>query len=164
MGLLREVVTSFHYDKKGFGLPLGNLASQLFANVYMNELDQFIKHKLKIKYYIRYADDFVILSEDKTCLKGQLALIGDFLQNKLSLTIHPDKIYIKTLYSGVNFLGWVNFFDHRVIKRRTKDIMFERLKENSNPVTLSSYFGLLKHGNTQKVKNEVLKIYIENYD
>jgi hypothetical protein len=81
----------------------------------------------------------------------------------LSLIIHPDKIYIKTLYSGVDFLGWVNFPDHRVVRHTTKDRMLNRLKESNKAATLSSYLGLLKHGNTQKVKNEVLKIYIENY-
>ena len=158
-GLLQEVVTSFHYEKKGFGLPLGNLTSQLFANVYMNELDQFIKHKLKAKYYIRYADDFVIFSDDKNYLKEQVMLINDFLQSKLSLTMHPDKIYIKTLYSGVDFLGWVNFPDHRVLRHRTREKMLKRLKESNKLAILNSYLGLLKHGNTQKIITKILNIY-----
>ena len=162
VNLLREIITSFHYTKEGFGLPLGNLTSQLFANVYMNEFDQFVKHKLKIKYYIRYADDFVILSEDKNYLKEKIPLIGDFLQNRLSLTLHPDKIYIKTLYSGVDFLGWVNFKHYKTIRNTTKKRIFKKLKENSNSKTLNSYIGILKHGNTKKVKNMVLKLYSQN--
>ena len=60
--LLEEVIGSFYSGRPGIGLPLGNLTSQLFANIYMNEFDQFIKHRIKAKCYIRYADDFVILS------------------------------------------------------------------------------------------------------
>ncbi len=76
-------------------MPLGNLTSQLFANVYMNEFDQFIKHESKIKYYIRYADDFVILSENKNYLEEIIPTISDFLNNNLSLILHPDKISTK---------------------------------------------------------------------
>jgi len=157
--LLQEIITSFHYAKEGVGLPLGNLTSQLFANVYMNEFDQFVKHKLKIKYYIRYADDFVILSASKDYLKKWISMIKNFLQDELGLTLHPDKIYIKTLYSGVDFLGWVNFPDHRVIRNRTKNRMLKRLKENPKPETLNSYLGLIKHGNTNKLKMKIMEDY-----
>ena len=164
VNLLREIIASFHYAKEGVGLPLGNLTSQLFANVYMNEFDQFVKHKLKIKHYIRYADDFVILSEDKNYLKEVIPVIRDFLQNNLSLTLHPDKIYIKTLYSGIDFLGWVNFKHHKTIRDTTKKRIFKKIKENRNSKTLSSYIGLLKHGNTQKIKGKVLKLYADEND
>ncbi len=164
INLLREIIASFYYIRQGFGLPLGNLTSQLFANVYMNEFDQFVKHKIKVKYYIRYADDFVILSEDKNYLKEQVPIIRNFLQDKLSLALHPDKVFIGTLYSGIDFLGWVNFPDHRIIRNKTKNRMLKKLKENNTSETLNSYFGLLSHGNAQKVKNKVLKLYIENYE
>jgi len=63
--LLRQGIDSFHSERgESKGIPLGNLTSQIFANVYMNELDQFIKHELKVKYYLRYADDFLLLSTD----------------------------------------------------------------------------------------------------
>ena len=90
-------------------MPLGNLTSQFFANIYLNEFDQFVKHNLKVKYYIRYADDFVILSEDKKYLEDLILKINNFLKNSLKLQMHPDKVFIKTLSSGVDFLGWVNF-------------------------------------------------------
>ena len=109
VNLLREIIFSFYSTEPGVGLPLGNLASQLFSNVYMNGLDQFMKHKLKEKYYIRYADDFVILSENRGYLEDKIPIIQNFLQNELNLKIHPDKIFIKTLSSGIDFLGWVNF-------------------------------------------------------
>ena len=160
INLLREIIISFYHNQEGFGLPLGNLTSQLFSNVYMNEFDQFVKHKLKVRYYIRFADDFVILSENKNYLKEIIPIISDFLQNNLSLVLHPNKIYIKTLYSGVDFLGWVNFPHHRVIRNKTKNRMLARIKGNKNSKSLSSYVGLLKHGNTERIKNKLLRLYV----
>jgi hypothetical protein len=137
------------------GLPLGNLTSQLLVNIYMNEFDQFVKHKLKAKYYIRYADDFVIFSDDKTYLEKQILIISDFLQDELSLTLHPDKISIETLSSGVDFLGWINFSDHRILRNKTKNRMLNRVKNNPSPETLNSYLGLLKHGNSYKIISKI---------
>src|SRR3989338_162192 len=104
INLLKKIIFSFEPN----GLPLGNLTSQLFSNVYLNEFDQFVKHKLKVKYYIRYADDFIIFLQNKSYLENIIPLIGSFLQNDLKLTLHPNKIFIKTLYSGIDFLGWIN--------------------------------------------------------
>ncbi|OGN03864.1 MAG: hypothetical protein A2655_01235 [Candidatus Yanofskybacteria bacterium RIFCSPHIGHO2_01_FULL_43_42] len=156
--LLKEILISFSSSRSGVGLPLGNLTSQLLVNIYMNEFDQFMKHKLKAKHYIRYADDFVILSEDRDWLLHILPKIGDFLSEELKLELHPDKIFIKTWNSGIDFLGWVHFPDHRVLRTTTKRGMFKRIKENTKPETINSYLGLLKHGNTQKLKNKVHKV------
>ena len=153
--LLERVIYSFS-SVMGCGLPLGNLTSQLFVNVYMNEFDQFVKHKLKVKYYIRYADDFVIMSQDKSWLEELLLQIGDFLSENLKLNIHPDKVFIKTLASGVDFLGWVHFSDHRVLRTATKRRMFKRIEASNKPETLNSYLGLLKHGNTRKLQKFIL--------
>ena len=136
-------------------MPLGNLTSQLFANVYLNEFDQFVKHKLKVKYYIRYADDFVILSEDKKYLESLILEINNFLEKSLKLQMHPDKIFIKTLSSGVDFLGWVNFSDHKVLRTKTKNRMFKRIKKNPSSETLNSYLGLIKHGNTKTIQKNL---------
>ncbi len=149
--LLGEVVESFSSTKIGVGLPLGNLTSQLFVNIYMNEFDQFIKHKLKEKYYIRYADDFVIFSNNREQLESLIPLIREFLVEKLKLELHPNKIFIKTVASGIDFLGWVNFPDHRVLRTSTKRRMLKRIKESENPATLVSCLGLIKHGNTRKI-------------
>ena len=159
INLLREIIFSFRPN----GLPLGNLTSQLFANVYLNEFDRFAKHKLKIKYYIRYADDFVILSENRDYLEEIVSKIEYFLGDRLKLRLHPDKVFIKTLYSGIDFLGWVNFPGHRVLRNKTKNRMLKRIKENPKIETLNSYLGLLKHGNTGKIKNKVFKLYVEDY-
>lgn len=158
--LLKEIVSSFYSTEKGKGLPLGNLTSQLFVNIYMNEFDQFVKHKLKAKYYIRYADDFVVFSRDKQWLKYILPVIENFLQEKLRLELHPDKISIETLASGVDFLGWVHFTNHRVLRTTTKRRMFRNITEKQGKFEMiQSYFGLLKHGNCNKllscIKNHI---------
>jgi RNA-directed DNA polymerase len=153
--LLHKIIASFNSGRPLLGLPLGNLTSQLLVNIYMNELDQFVKHKLKVKYYIRYADDFVILSHNKLWLEELLFRIADFLSENLRLNLHPDKIYIKTLASGVDFLGWVHFPDHRILRTVTQRRMFKRIKENAKSGTINSYLGLLKHGNTFKLKNMI---------
>ena len=160
--LLREVVGSFKTwssDDQVLpkGLPLGNLTSQLLVNVYMNEFDQFVKHTLKAEHYIRYADDFVLFSHDKQELEKRLRYIEVFLRDELKLGLHPNKVSITTAASGVDFLGWVHFPNHRVLRTSSKQRMFRRVEglEEDSPV-VQSYLGLLKHGNTQKVRAKVL--------
>ena len=138
------------YPEKG--LPLGNLTSQLLVNIYMNEFDQYVKHKLKVKYYIRYADDFVILQNDKIYLERILEQMKEFLENELKLTMHPNKVSIKTISSGVDFLGWVYFPKHRVLRNSTKKRMFRNIKNNQKPNTIASYLGMLGHGDGYKIK------------
>lgn len=158
IGLLSQVVGSFHSTRKGIGLPLGNLTSQLLVNVYMNKFDQFVKHKLKAKHYIRYADDFVILSQDKKWLLDMFPQIENFLRGELGLELHPDKVSIRTLASGIDFLGWVHFPDHRVLRTTTKKKMFRRIQEKSGKTeTVQSYLGVLSHGNAEKLKQEVVE-------
>jgi hypothetical protein len=139
------------------GLPLSNLTSQLLVNIYMNEFDQFVKHKLKVKYYIRYADDFVILQNDTIELEKILEQMKEFLENKLKLNLHLDKVFIKTITSGVDFLGWVHFPKHRVLRTATKKRMFRNIKENLKFNTIQSYLGLLKHGNTYKLNKAIFR-------
>ena len=145
---------SFHSGNPGVGLPLGNLTSQLLVNVYMNEFDRFVKHKLKVKHYIRYADDFVLLSNEKQQLEEQIEPIRTFLADTLKLTAH--KVHLKTVAAGVDFLGWVHFPDHRVLRTTTKRRMMKKIEEHPTTETLSSYLGLLGHGNTYKLKESVL--------
>ena len=153
--LLEKVIKSFTSINNSVGLPLGNLTSQLFVNIYMNKFDRSAKHKLKVKYYIRYADDFVIFSEDRKWLAGQILIIRNFLHNELKLELHPEKIYIKTLSSGLDFLGWVNFPDYRVLRTATKRRMMKRIKESPTPERISFYLGLLKHENAEKLWKEI---------
>ncbi len=149
--LLEKVIVSFD-TVPGKGLPLGNLTSQLLVNVYMNEFDQFMKHKIKAKWYIRYADDFVIISENRDWLVTLVPHIQAYLAHNLRLTLHPKKVTIKTLASGIDFLGWVNFPTYRVLRTTTKRGMFRKLRECINRETFQSYLGLLQHGNTYKLR------------
>src|SRR3989344_1678438 len=126
--------------------------SQLLVNIYMNEFDQFMKHNLKVKYYIRYADDFVILSSDKNALLENVRYIVHFLNEKLKLSLHPDKVFIKTFASGIDFLGWVHFPIHRILRTTTKRRMLKNLSKNPTKEALASYLGFFKHGNTHKIK------------
>lgn len=154
--LLERVIISFNtIGKPNTGLPLGNLTSQLLVNVYMNKFDQLIKHKLKIKYYIRYADDFVIFDSDKNILLKLMQKMYNILEKELKLEFHPDKVFIKTIYSGIDFLGWVHFPNHRVLRTSTKRRANKVLKESENVNVLTSYCGLLKHGNQFKIKQEI---------
>jgi retron-type reverse transcriptase len=141
------------------GLPLGNLTSQLFCNIYMNEFDQFAKHKLKARYYVRYADDFVFLSDSREGLENLTPKIAKFLNQKLKLTLHPHKVFIKTLASGVDFLGWVNFSHYRILRNTTSRRMFKRIGQHPKNETLQSYLGLIKHGETFKVRERLLNTY-----
>lgn len=154
--LLSQIIKSFHSTEEETGLPLGNLTSQLLVNIYMNEFDQFMKHKIKAKYYIRYADDFVILSGDKGWLDGILIQMKEFLSDELKLSLHPNKISIKTIASGIDYLGWVHFPDHRVLRTATKKRMFRNIEiRRGNAETLQSYLGLLRHGNAGKLEKMV---------
>ncbi len=154
--LLGQIIGSFNSPETGRGLPLGNLTSQLFVNVYMNEFDQFVKHKLKARHYIRYADDFVFMSEHRPWLESLVPLIKDFLEAKLRLTLHPRKLFLKTLSSGVDFLGWEHFSDHRVLSTTARRRMKNRITEHPTNETIQSYLGLLKHGNSEKIKTQIL--------
>jgi retron-type reverse transcriptase len=134
------------------GLPLGNLTSQLLVNIYMNEFDQFAKHRLKARYYIRYADDFVFLSDRKKELEAFLPAVREFLEERLHLELHPHKVLLKTLASGVDFLGWVHFPEHRVLRPATKRRMWRNLVAKlGNESVQQSYLGMLRHGNAHNV-------------
>jgi len=133
------------------GLTLGILTSQLLVNIYMNEFDQFMKHTLKARQYVRYADDFVLLSDDKHYLLKTLPYMEVFLRDQLKLEMHPGKVSIETLASGVDFLGWVHFPDHRVLRTATKRRMLKAVGGNPKEETALSYRGMLSYGNAHKL-------------
>jgi len=153
--LVRGVIVSFSSTRPGIGLPLGNLTSQLFVNVYMNEFDWFVKHCLHAKCYIRYADDFVVFSENRAWLERILPQIRFFLGEQLKLDLHPDKVSVSTLASGVDFLGWVHFPNYRVLRTATKRRMLRRMNDRPKPETIASYRGLLAHGNTYTLRKRI---------
>lgn len=148
-------------------MPIGNVTSQIFANIYLNELDRFIKNQLKIKYYFRYADDFVILHPDKLLLEVWLGLLENFLRRDLSLELHPQKVEIRKISQGIDFLGYVVLPHHIVLRTKTKRRMFKKLRQKrlelesgqitpeSYYQTLQSYLGILRHGNNYDLETIV---------
>ena len=149
------------------GIPIGNLTSQLFANVYMNEFDQFIKHKLHVRHYARYTDDFAIVSGDRSYLENLIEQISIFLRDRLALELHPKKIFIRRLHQGVDFLGYVMFNEHRLIRAKTKRRIFTKFKtkvaayhagnlsEDALMASLQSYLGVFSHADAIQLKEEL---------
>ena len=113
-------------SKPDCGLPIGNLTSQLFANIYLDPLDQFIKHQLKAKYYLRYCDDLVILHQEPECLLQFENQINTFLQQNLDLQLNSRRS-LKTVDSGINFLGYISRPDYRLVRRRVVGNLKEKL-------------------------------------
>jgi retron-type reverse transcriptase len=171
MWLLNEVVSSFASTRNLFqvrGVPIGNLTSQLFANIYMNELDQFVKHELKVKYYARYTDDFVIVSSDRAYLAQLIEPINRFLGEHLMLELHPKKVGIRTDRQGIDFLGYVTLPHYVSVRTKTKRRIFRKLKERvsdfrSDIITketllgsLRSYLGVFSHADAHETEEELM--------
>ncbi len=116
--LIKSILGNYTSGIPGVGMPLGNWTSQFFANVYLNELDQFVKHKLRLKYYIRYVDDFVILHKSKRKLKYYKQKIDAFLQDNLKLQLHSAKSKIIPLGRGTNFLGFRIFYHYKIVRKK----------------------------------------------
>jgi len=167
---------SLFHAAENCGLPIGNLTSQLFGNVYMNDFDHFVKQKLGIKYYGRYVDDFILMHENKEYLKSLIPVLSDFLLSSLQLTLHPDKIYLQHYTKGVKYLGAV-IKPHRIyIANRTKANFYDaltkwnikireqkKLKKEELPEFIScmnSYLGILKHYKTYKLRKKMLSGYL----
>ena len=167
INLLEEIIESFLSPFSNLfqrrGIPLGNLTSQLFANIYMNEFDQFVKQNLRIKNYIRYTDDFIIVSADKNYLGNLIPKFSKFLEKKLELELHPNKVMIGKLHKGIDFLGYIIFPNYRLVRTKTKRRIFSKLNKKfreykigkidklSFERSLQSYLGVLSHADTYKV-------------
>jgi len=139
--LVREILRSSE-ESPGKGIPLGNLTSQLFANIYLNELDQFVKHKLREKYYVRYMDDFLILNFEKRILHSVKIEIRNFLEEKLILEMHPKKVNIFSVEKNqlvlpydfsykqsISFLGYRIFGTHRLLRKASVKKFTRRTKK-----------------------------------
>lgn len=125
---LTEQILSNNPDENK-GMPLGNLTSQLFANIYLNELDYFVKHKLKIKYYIRYVDDFVILHGSKIQLEIWKKEIDEFLKSELKIELHKEKSRIIPLSKGIDFVGFRNFYYYKLLRKRNIRKMHMKIEQ-----------------------------------
>ncbi len=172
--LIETILSNFNQKIKDKGMPLGNLTSQFFANVYLNELDYFAKHKLKAKYYLRYVDDFVILHKNKNVLIRYKEKIKDFLNRNLKLTLHPGKSKIVHLTNGISLLGYRIFYYYRLLRKTNKrkfdknfseklSLFKEGLITYENLISsLTGWFGYAIWANTHKLRNNVLEL-VNNY-
>ncbi len=166
--LIKQILNNFDAEIKGKGMPLGNLTSQFFANVYLNKLDYFVKHKLKAKYYIRYVDDFVILHSNKEILEEYKEKINIYLK-ALKLELHPDKSKIIPLKNGITFLGYRIFYHHKLLRksnlRKFKREFNKRLDLYKNDLltyndlvnSMQGWFGYSMHADNYKFRKRIIK-------
>ena len=127
--LIKIILGNYKLEESGKGMPLGNLTSQFFANVYLNELDYFVKYKLKAKYYMRYVDDFAILHNDYPILEQFKEEINEYLIKNLKIELHPDKTKIMQLKNGINLLGYRVFYYHKLLRKANKAKFDRKLKQ-----------------------------------
>ncbi len=164
-------IANSHFSEQKKGLPIGNLTSQLFANIYLNELDQYAKHKLQVKHYIRYVDDFVIINPSKNELYRKWQNIRDFLEHELFLKLEQRKTQTNKISFGIDFIGYVAFKKFIRIRTRNYRRFVIRLKkriysyhlgriplEKLN-ATYISYCGHLLHTNSEKIKEKTEGLY-----
>lgn len=152
LALLKQIISSFQHSP-GKGMPLGNLTSQLFANVYMDPLDKFVKHQLRVKHYLRYADDFLILARYPSELLGYFVEINRFLKEELKLQIHPNKVTLRKLRQGIDFVGYVARPHYSLPRRKTIRRLVKKLTVQNQP----SYFGYLQHVSSYRLRQELEK-------
>lgn len=162
------LVDEFLEEKRG--VPIGNITSQIFANIYLNGLDWFIKRKLKVKNYFRYADDFIIIHQDGGYLNEILYAVDEFLETELKLQLHPNKVSIEKFHCGIDFLGYIIFPHHIVMRTTTKRRILRKISQKREALksglidekhfnaSLQSYLGILKHCSGFKIQKEIEKI------
>lgn len=147
--------------KHNRGLPIGNLSSQFFANVYLNELDQYVKHHLKAKYYARYVDDIVIIDTDSSKLNKIYDSMNAFINTNLGIAFHPNKKEINKTTNGVNFVGFIIRPYSMYIRRSTVYNCYKKIKGKSDLYklrpTVNSYLGMLRHTNAYKERLKLAK-------
>jgi hypothetical protein len=180
---------SLFHAKANCGLPIGNLTSQLFGNVYLNDFDHFVKRDLGIRYYGRYVDDFVLVHSSKHYLQNCIEHIRTYLKEILYLDLHPDKVYLQHYSKGVQYLGAI-VKPHRIyVANRTKGNFYEaigkqnRIARDHKPTkedqkafqsSMNSYLGIMKHYKTYKLRKEMIRndvsgfweniFYAKNYE
>ncbi len=162
---------SLFHAEKDCGLPIGNLTSQLFGNVYMNEFDHFVKRDLGIKYYGRYVDDFILIHPDKQYLLWMIDKIQTYLSEELNLVLHPHKIYLQHFIKGVTYLGAVIKPHRTYIGSRVKGSFYQAIKEQNDLIIshepskiekenfvacMNSYLGIMKHHKTYNLRKKMI--------
>jgi retron-type reverse transcriptase len=151
VALIANIVESFPT-----GVPLGNLTSQLFANIYLNNFDHFIKEQLKASVYLRYSDDFIIAHHSRDWILSFIPKIQSYLSTKLKLTLHPHKIIVRPFHQGIDWLGYVLYPNYRLLRPKTKKRVWKKINQKMNDYLggtvslddlkslLASYHGLFK--------------------
>lgn len=165
---------SLFHSSAGVGLPIGNYTSQFFANLYLNELDQYVKRTLKIKHYLRYVDDFIILTKENDKIPEFIEKIQEFLSSNLSLNLHPNKTKIQKIERGIDFLGYfVKPFHTLVRKRVVRE--FKRKSEEFDLLACdnlqlkkfvamaNSYFGHFNHADSYNLRKHVAQLHLKNF-
>jgi RNA-directed DNA polymerase len=163
---------SLFYYPNNTGLPIGNLTSQVFGNIYMNDFDHFVKRVLKTKYYGRYVDDMVFVHNDKDYLQSLIPKLSDFLLSTLQLTIHPNKIVLVNANEGIQFLGQIIKPYRNYVSNRTKNNFYQAIQRINKVMAevpefswqqlfdiravLNSYLGILQHANTFNLRKAML--------
>ncbi len=164
--LVQKILDNHVSKQPGKGMPIGNLTSQFFTNLYLSELDYFVKHELKVKCYIRYVDDFVLLDRTQKKLEECKEQISSFLEG-LRLELHPDKSKVYPFHKGVTFLGFKVFYHHRLLKKSNIRKMEQRMREfksalENNEIShedivrsFESWLGYAKQGNTYGLRKRM---------
>lgn len=162
LALLDRIIDHNGNMPDGVGIPVGNLTSQLFANIYLDALDQFIKHELGVEAYIRYMDDFVILSPDKEQLRSWLARIEQFLREELKLEFNP-KTTILAAKNGIDFVGYKHRATHRKvrkdsikrIKRTIKKCESGKITKEQLQKSIQSWTGHAGHADSYNLRKKI---------
>ena len=175
MWLIQKIIGNYQQQREGKGMPLGNLTSQFFANIYLNELDQFVKHKLKVKYYICYVDDFIILHDTKRVLEGYQKEIVDFIQKYLKVELHPIKSKITPVQKGIDFLGLRIFPYHKLLKKKNLRKFQRKIKEyyvqyDKEEIKCDEIYDFIEgwlayasHANTYTLRKKITDVYEKQY-
>ena len=162
LALLDRIIDHNGNMPDGVGIPVGNLTSQLFANIYLDALDQFIKHELGVEAYIRYMDDFVILSPDKEQLRNWLARIEQFLREELKLEFNP-KTTMLAAKNGIDFVGYKHRATHRKvrkdsikrIKRTIKKCESGKITKEQLQKSIQSWTGHAGHADSYNLRKKI---------
>lgn len=171
--LIRRILSGGNLScQQAQGIPIGNLTSQFFANLYLSPLDQFIKHDLKAKYYIRYMDDFILMDSSKDRLQEAKAKIARFLEDRLQLSLHPKKQTVAPLRCGIDFPGFRIFFTHRLLRKENAKRFTRRLKKmkerfaekeitlNRISASINGWTAHASHGDTYRLRKRILMDFV----
>lgn len=154
---------SLYCQPEGYGLPIGNVTSQVASNIYLDAFDRFVKFELGYKYYGRYVDDFILMvpDSDKKRLLADVSRMEKFLKEELELTLHPNKRYLQDINKGINFIG-ARVYPHCVfpsdrLQARFPLALQELVAGEGDLDTVISYLGLMKHLDAEKYINRILQ-------